>query len=219
MILSIAHTKGGVGKTTTAIQLATYLRVVKNIEDVLLIDADSQHSSQNAITRRNTNPDIISKDLKLNCEFFKTSDNLLAQIDLRKKNHKYIIIDIGARNSDMFRASLNISNAVLIPFQPQAFSIEAFLDEFLPLYKDAKRLGPVCKLFGFINFAEAQGSANDETKEYLGNLEDIEYLDCCVGKRKSILVSTSFGRSVFEEKPKDQKACAEIENLANCLFM
>ena len=32
MIIAVGHTKGGVGKSTITVQLATYLRVIKGIE-------------------------------------------------------------------------------------------------------------------------------------------------------------------------------------------
>ncbi len=213
MILSIAHTKGGVGKTTTAIQLATYLKVIKKIKDVLLIDADSQHSAQNAISRRNE-----AEEIKLECDLLADAKALQTQLEIKKDRYKQIIIDLGARNSDTLRAALMLSNAVLIPFQPNSFALEAYLDEFQTVYEQAKSFGSKCKLYGFLNFAEPQGSSNDETKAYIENFEDIQFLDCHLTRRKSIMVSTSFGRSVFEEKPRDLKACAEIESLAEILF-
>ncbi len=213
MILSIAHTKGGVGKTTTAIQLATYLRVERKIKEVLLIDADSQHSAQNAISRRNE-----SEKIKLECDLLSDAKALQTQLDIKKDRYKQIIIDIGARNTDTLRAALMLSDAMLIPFQPYSFTLEAYLDEFQAVYEQAKGFGSKCKLYAFLNFADIQGSANEEAKSYIESFNDIQFLDCNIARRKSILMATSFGRSVFEEKPKDPKACAEIENLVNILF-
>ena len=58
----------------------------------------------------------------------------------------------------------------------------------------------------------------NELIEYIKNFPDIEYIDVAVSNRKSIAVASSFGESVFERKPKDPKACAEIEALANAIY-
>lgn len=50
MILTVGNTKGGVGKTTLATQLALARQAAGRT--VLLIDADRQGSSQNAATTR-----------------------------------------------------------------------------------------------------------------------------------------------------------------------
>jgi len=50
MILTVGHTKGGVGKTCLALQLALGRAIAGH--DVLLIDADTQGSAQTAVAIR-----------------------------------------------------------------------------------------------------------------------------------------------------------------------
>ncbi len=214
MILSIAHTKGGVGKTTIAVQLATYLIAKKKIKDVLLIDADPQHSALNAITRRNEENNLPL----LECDNLTEAKALQTQLKIKAPKFKHVIIDLGARNTDTLRAALMFSNAVLVPFQPLSFSLEAFSDEFTDILHEAQSYGAEFQTYGFINFAEVQGSANQDAQEYIEQLDDIQFLDSKIVKRKAITAASTFGKSVFEDKPIDQKACAEIEALAKKFF-
>ena len=76
MILTIGHTKGGVGKSTLAVQLATYLRAVKDEESVWLIDGDEQRSSLTSITLRNSQSELK----KIACASYPQGQDLLSQV-------------------------------------------------------------------------------------------------------------------------------------------
>ena len=74
MILAVGHTKGGVGKSTIAVQIATYLRVVKGVEKVWVIDTDPQKSVSNSFMERNANA-----ELKISCASYDNGKELRQQ--------------------------------------------------------------------------------------------------------------------------------------------
>ena len=53
MIIAVANTKGGTGKTTTAVQLALYRQSLGH--EVWLVDGDEQQSALTAVSIRSEN--------------------------------------------------------------------------------------------------------------------------------------------------------------------
>jgi len=120
-VLSVANSKGGVGKST----LATNLAVVGAScgLEVMLVDTDPQASSTVfAATRGDDRPAFrviqMTKPI-LHREIPKLSDGC----DL-------VIIDSGARDNATFRSALAAASFVLVPVTPSAYDIWASEDVF-----------------------------------------------------------------------------------------
>ncbi len=210
MILSVGHTKGGVGKSTISVQIAAYLRSQRNI-DLLLIDTGPQRSAAKSIMERNDDPDLPS----INCATYTTGKELLQQLRTIKDKYQEIIIDIGARESD----SLMMTDVLLIPVVPRGYDLDA-IDDVYKLLQSAWDLGSECKAAAFISLADSQGSANNEAREYLSDYPDIEMLETAIHRRKGIGAASLHGLSVCEltGKDRDAKACNEVENLIEEIY-
>lgn len=154
-IIAVANHKGGVGKTTTAINLSAALAHFGR--KVLLVDMDPQGNSSRGmgidVTLINKSIfEVLSGTLDINVAIKKTvmknleilpSKLLLASIDstfgsmvdpyliLRRKiatltkNYDYIIIDCPPSLGVLTINALNAANTVLIPVQCEYFAMEA----------------------------------------------------------------------------------------------
>ena len=152
MIITIANQKGGVGKTTTVVNLATALASID--KKVLIIDMDPQYNSSmsfnaydsklsiykvfsNEVNIKDTiqksqipNLDVISACEDLAAAEYELADdddrNLLLKnyISEIKNNYEYIFIDTPPTLGLLTLSSLTASDEVLIPVQCEFFALE-----------------------------------------------------------------------------------------------
>ena len=152
-IISIANQKGGVGKTTTAVNLSTIL--AKKGKKVMLIDADPQGNASsglglekdpenslydvliNDIDIRETLQDTCIKNLKVcpsNMDLAGAEVELVSQmsreqrmkekVDIIKEEYDYIIIDCPPSLGLITLNAFTASNSVLIPVQCEYYALE-----------------------------------------------------------------------------------------------
>ena len=129
MILSFINQKGGVGKTTLSINVASCLALSE--KKVLLIDADPQKSSMDWANVR-------QGERKFNVISLATS-TVHKEIELLKPNYDYIIIDAPGNLSNVTRSVIVGSDKIIIPILPSPYDIWA-ADDIITTIKDVKEI-------------------------------------------------------------------------------
>ena len=153
-IISLVNQKGGVGKTTSAINIAVNLAILE--EKTLLIDLDPQSNATTGVAdlyqkQQNTVYDVLIKKLpvkdcivKTQIEHFhllpSSSDLVGAEIELVsmiareyqlqkilnevKSNYKFIIIDCPPSLGLLTLNALAASDSIIIPIQCEYYALE-----------------------------------------------------------------------------------------------
>ena len=152
-IISIANQKGGVGKTTTTINLATSLSAIN--KKVLIIDADPQGNASTGlgiryedrapslyqlIVNRELDRNAIKKTLVPNLSIITSNTDLAAaEVELanvenrefvlreifeKEDNFDFIIIDCPPALGFLTINSLVASSSVIVPLQSEFFALE-----------------------------------------------------------------------------------------------
>jgi chromosome partitioning protein len=204
MIISFLNQKGGVGKTTLSINVATCL-ALKRLK-VLLIDADQQNSSLDWATIRKkenlftvvsiTKPIIHKETVKLS------------------KNYDHIIIDGPPRIYDVAKSAIVTSDLVIMPVQPSPYDVWA-ANEVVNLIKEVSEplegIKRITSAF-LINrkiVNSAIGRDVEQALEHYG----MDILQTHICQRISYAETAAIGSSVIEENSKDSLAFQEITNL------
>jgi chromosome partitioning protein len=117
MIVIVGNTKGGVGKTTLAVQIALARQTAGRA--VLLIDADRQGSAQSAATMRAEG----GRTPPLACVQLADGRLLRAQLSPLAGKHDDTIIDAGGRDNEALRLALARSDLLVVPVQPRAVDV------------------------------------------------------------------------------------------------
>ena len=179
-IISIANQKGGVGKTTTAINLSAALAVME--KKVLLVDCDPQANStsgiglqqeqlhgdlyntfyepeqvrQNIAQSRSPFLDILPASTNLVAVELELVDKMAREFYLNEclktiqKDYEYIILDCPPSLGLLTLNALCASRELLIPLQCEFFALEGIV-KLLQTYEQVKkRLNPELSLLGVV---------------------------------------------------------------------
>lgn len=213
MILTVGNTKGGVGKTTLAVQLAIARAMAGR--DVWLIDGDRQGTAAAAIAARAE----AGRQPGIACAQYADGPALRGQVQQQRDKWQDIIIDAGGRDSTALRAALILSDVLLVPFAPRSYDVWA-LDDMAALVDEANSVRDGLRCLAVMNQADPgeHSADNAEAAAAVAEVPQFTYLPAPIRRRKAFSNAGGAGLAVAEMPSRDAKACAEMDALIASLF-
>jgi len=211
MIVTVGNTKGGVGKTTLALNFA----VARALQggDVWLIDGDRQGTAQTAITVRAEAGKVPS----IACANYPDGSTLRAQVLQMGPKFEDVVIDAGGRDSSALRAALILSDVLVVPFAPRSLDVWA-LNDISSLIKEARAVRDGLRVIAMLNNADPKGRDNEDAAAAVSDFPELEYVATPIRRRKPIANAAGLGMSILEYTPKDAKGIEEMSALVQAVF-
>ena len=130
MIISVAHDKGGVGKTTTATNLIIEL---SKLVEVSALDIDPKKHFTRFLSRR--------KDDNIKLLDFETVQELRTILE---NNEGVLVIDVGGMDSDITRNAIAFSDKIITPLADSMIELDG-LNEFKKVIQSLQKANPDLK--------------------------------------------------------------------------
>jgi chromosome partitioning protein len=225
-IVAILNQKGGVGKTTTTINLAAYL--AKNGKSVLVCDIDPQGNTTSGLgldkQALNTTlydlllsrADVYKSIIKIKTKIHvlpSNSDLAGAEIQLVSTdkrefqlqrvlaglNYDYILIDCPPSLGLLTVNALTAANDVLIPVQAEYYALEG-LSQLLSVIQHIRNtLNPNINILGVvITMFDSRNSLSEQVKKELKNHFGDKLFKTVVPRNVRLAEAPSFGKTIAE---------------------
>ncbi|MCI8832797.1 MAG: ParA family protein [Clostridia bacterium] len=235
-VISIANQKGGVGKTTTSINISTIL--AKKGKRVLLIDADPQGNATSGIgIEKKTEKsiyDVIIEETKIeevvletqvkNLKICPSNINLAgAEVELvsmmsreyrlkerieeEKENYDYIIIDCPPSLGLITLNAFTASDSVLIPVQCEYYALEGLEQLMNTVNLVKKHLNKELELEGaLLTMYDARTNLSNQVVKEVKNYFEDKVYKTVIPRNVRLSEAPSFGMPISLYDPKSKGA-------------
>jgi chromosome partitioning protein len=209
MVIAILNQKGGVGKTTLSVHIASTLALAGN--RVLLIDADVQRSALEWAASREMKPIFSVVGISKN--------TIHKEIPLLRPNYDYIVIDGPPRVYDVARSAIAASDFILIPVQPSPYDVWSAKEvvDLINEVKEPLQTYKKIKSAFVINRKISKTIIGRDVVEALEQYKNIPVLSSYITQRIVYAETAARGTSAIEDDP-ESNAGKEIKKLAEELI-
>jgi len=228
MIIAICNQKGGVGKTTTAINLAAYL--AKLGKKVLVVDIDPQGNTTSGLgidklNLRKCLYDILVDDMSLNeiviesgikNLFIIPSSAVLAAAEVEiismlqrefklknalenAKDYEYIIIDCPPSLGLLTVNGLVAADQVIIPVQSEYYALEGLSQLMGTIERIKKRLNPNLRFLGIaLTMYDKRTVLSKQVADEVKKYFNENVFETIIPRNIRLAEAPSFGKSIAE---------------------
>jgi chromosome partitioning protein len=246
-IIALANQKGGVGKTTSVVNIGVGLAKLRY--RVLLVDLDPQHSLTtsfgiNLNKKQSTIINVLSGEIspkeaiieKNNLNILPASDdlgilanklsssnaneNILQNCLTRIGNYDFVIFDCPPNLGPLTINALNMVREVFVPLQPEFLSLSG-LKKVIDIVKYAQRnLNPKIRISGLIvTQFDRRLKLHNEVIIKLRSYFGERMFKTVIRRNISLAEATSFGQSIFAYAPESYGAMDYINLCREILKM
>lgn len=235
-IISIINQKGGVGKTTTAVNLSAYL--ADKGYKVLLIDTDSQGNATSGLSKkvkfRSDLYEVLLNDEIIENAIVKTDVRKLfllpASIDLAgaeiemvslprrefllkeklqsiKDDYDFILMDCPPSLGLMTLNTLVASEFVLIPIQAEFYALEGLSQLVKTIKSVTRRLNPTLDILGILlTMFDGRTNLSIQVAEEVKRYFGTKLFKTVIPRSIKLSEAPGFGESVLTYAPKSKGA-------------
>lgn len=206
MILLIGNHKGGVGKSTLTVNLATTFQ--QQGKNVTIVEADP---SIRTASRWADDRDELGHGSIMT---LRKEGRLGATLSELNDSYDVVLVDTAGKDSKELRSAMVVADLMLIPARPAQADLDATVD-LMQMIDEAQDMNPSLIPLIVISQASTHSMSSDaqEAKSYLQQAAPSANLaDVVIHHRKAYQVALAAGKAVTEGA--DSKAKAEIQLLA-----
>jgi chromosome partitioning protein len=207
-IIAVVHSKGGVGKSTLAINLTH--EIASRGKNVSLYDSDPQRTAVDFHHTRTSMKHLPVFDIQ------EIAPDQLHTVPKIAAGKDYAILDTPGSVSKSYREAISIADIILMPMIPGAAEIWAFKRAFNAIRELTTQKGKLV-LVCYTQVPPQTSILNElaEEQEKLVNQYNVNFLDTFITRRECWRKSFFFGNTVKDATGKNhnEKAIAELAAL------